>query len=357
MSVALINLLIMALAIYVLAIITDEFFVISLDQIAQKWKLPNSVAGASLMAIGSSAPELAIAMFSLFKEGGAHSDVGIGTIVGSAVFNILVITGISAIVRPARVTWLVAVRDCLIYTASIILLLVVFADGTITMLESFAFLGLYTAYIFILFQWDQFVPGEGMDVPDLVHETVEVKLSGSETNLFQTITKRVEQLIGFLAGDAHKSYIRAFLVSVLFIAGLSWVLVDSAVLFAEAVGIPPVIVALTILAGGTSVPDLISSVIVARQGRGEMAVANAVGSNIFDVLVGLGLPWLIAMVFQGAQIHVGTENLWLSVLILLATVVILFVFLTTHRLLSRFEGWILLLVYAGYVVWTWLGGG
>ena len=94
---AIISLSLMIAAIYVLAVVTDEFFIPSLDRISHRWNLPSNVAGASLMAVGSSAPELAIAFLSLFKEGGAHSDIGAGTIVGSAVFNILVITGVSAI--------------------------------------------------------------------------------------------------------------------------------------------------------------------------------------------------------------------------------------------------------------------
>jgi len=356
MEIAIISLAIMILAIYLLSVITEEFFIVSLDQISNKWRLPSNVAGASLMAVGSSAPELAIALFSLFREGGAHSDVGVGTIVGSAVFNILVITGVSAVVRPARITWQVVMRDCLIYVASILLLLVIFADGAITILEAFAFLGLYSVYIFILFQWDKFMPDEETIETEAIEEAVH-QLTTEGTRIDQKINRLLEKGLGYLTGDAHRDYIRTFVVSIVFIAAISWVLVDSAVLFAETIGIPPVIVALTILAGGTSVPDLISSIVVVRQGRGDMAVANAVGSNIFDILVGLGLPWLIALLIQGTDVHVGTENLWLSTIVLLGTVIILFVFLSTERLLSRIEGWGLLVIYAAYVVWTWLSGG
>ncbi|MCI5167445.1 MAG: hypothetical protein D3903_15460 [Candidatus Electrothrix sp. GM3_4] len=81
-------LLIMLIAIYILAIMTDEYFIPSLDHISHQLNLPHNVAGASLMAMGSSAPELAIALTALFQGGGEHSDVGIGTIVGSAVFII-----------------------------------------------------------------------------------------------------------------------------------------------------------------------------------------------------------------------------------------------------------------------------
>lgn len=355
MGAAIISLLIIFVSVYFLSIITDEFFIESLDQISQNWKLPSNVAGASLMAMGSSAPELGIALFALFTAGGSHSDIGIGTIVGSAVFNILVITGASAIVRPAKVTWQVVVRDCLVYVASIGLLLVAFADGTITILEALALLGLYAAYIFVLFQWETYVPGGEADEVNMVE--AEMSAQRQDPGLLGQISGAIAKIIGFLMGNPRRSYIRAFVVSILLIAGISWVLVQSAVLFAESLGIPPIIVALTILAGGTSVPDMISSIIVARQGRGDMAVANAVGSNIFDILVGLGLPWLLGLVILGEpSIHVGTGDLWLSTLILLGTVILLFVFLSTERLLTRLEGFILLVAYLMYVLWTWLGG-
>lgn len=354
MATAVLNLAIIALAVYLLAIVTDNFFIESLDQIARRWRLPSNVAGASLMAMGSSAPELAIALLALFIAGGAHSDVGVGTIVGSAVFNILVITGASAIVRPARVTWQVVVRDCVIYVASIGLLLIAFQDGQISVLEALTFLGVYGVYIFILFQWELFVPNNELEPVAEVEAQFE-KLR-QDPHWYYHLNTLVERVIGLPMGDPRRSYIRAFLVSILFISAISWVLVESAVDFAEAVHIPPVIVALTILAGGTSVPDLISSIIVARQGRGEMAVSNAVGSNIFDILVGLSIPWLIVLFLRGGTITVGTENLWAATIVLLGTVILLFIFLSTEHLLSRKEGWSLLAVYAGYVLWTWLGG-
>jgi Ca2+/Na+ antiporter len=121
--------------------------------------------------------------------------------------------------------------------------------------------------------------------------------------------------------------------------------------------VPPLIIALTVLAGGSSVPDLIASVLVAREGRGEMAISNAVGSNIFDICIGLGLPWLLILFVRQETITVATADLWSSTMILLLTVVILFVFLSTNRELSRKEGGVLVLLYVGYVLWIWLGSG
>jgi K+-dependent Na+/Ca+ exchanger-like protein len=343
--VALSSLAVIVLAIYLLSIITDGFFIPSLDRIAERWRMPPDVAGASLMAMGSSAPELSIALFALFGDGGAHSDVGIGTIVGSAVFNILVITGISAMARDAKITLPAIIRDTVFYLVSILVLLVVFWDGQITAPDALLFVTIYAAYLVFLL----LVPLEAVPDPGVEAEIAETEGSG----LLSRLNRGVSRAMGWLAGDPRSAYLRAFLVSILVIVGLSKLLVDMALVFSAAVGLPPVVVALTLLAGGTSAPDLIASVVVARQGRGSMAVANAIGSNIFDILVGLGIPWLIAMLFLGRpDIAVGTGDLMLSVLILMGTVMVLFGFLYTDRTLSRREGVCLVGLYLLYVLWT-----
>jgi K+-dependent Na+/Ca+ exchanger-like protein len=358
------SLLIMLIAIYILAIMTDEYFIPSLDHISGLLKLPSNVAGASLMAMGSSAPELAIAMTALFQGSGEHSDVGIGTIVGSAVFNILVITGASALARPAKITLSVVLRDCLVYVTSIVLLLITFSDGKIHPFEALTFLLLYAFYLLILYKWNSWFPEETLAAAE--HGEEENKESQDATELspgsiMGSLKHWLIKFLGIFAGKVEKSYLRVFFVSIAVIIGLSWVLVKSVIIFGDATAIPPVIVALTLLAAGTSAPDMISSVVVARQGRGDMAVANAVGSNIFDILIGLGLPWLIAMgmgMMTGGHVfvEVGTANLLSSTLVLLGTVFVLFIFLYTERTLSRKEGGILIFLYLIYVLWIVLWG-
>jgi K+-dependent Na+/Ca+ exchanger-like protein len=372
MTTVLVSLLVVIACVYALSVITDGFFVDSLDEISQRLNLPASVAGASLMAMGSSAPELAIALLALFRGSGEHSDLGIGTIVGSAVFNILVITGASALVRPAAVRFRVVLRDALFYLLSIGMLLVAFNDGHIVAYEAVAFLVLYAIYLVVLWFWRDNAPAghQAPAPPDpILDPTGQAQAAaavveqppgeGSGPHGVAIVTrplfKALPVVFGLFAGDPKKHYIRAFVVSIACVGALCWVLVEAAIELSAALSIPPVIVALTILAGGTSVPDMISSIVVSRQGRGEMAVANAVGSNIFDVLIGLGVPWLIAMWGMGQEVHVGTEGLITSTLTLLGTVFILMIFLFTGRILSRIEGGILIVLYIGYVVWTWFG--
>jgi K+-dependent Na+/Ca+ exchanger-like protein len=351
MTTIIVSLAIIVVSVYLLSIITDEYFIVSLDEISKKLRLPNNVAGASLMAMGSSAPELAIAIFALFAAGGANSDVGIGTIVGSAIFNILVITGVSAVTNPAHISWKVITRDILMYAAGVIMLLATIYDGRVTLMEASAYLLVYAIYLLILYKWDSYV--QDTDVVGIVTEEIEKERCCSD--IYHRVTTIISNGLGYLTGNARKSYLRAFFVSIAFVALISYVLAESAVAFAEAIHVPAVVVALTVLAAGTSVPDMFASIAVARQGRGDMAIANAVGSNIFDIMVGLGLPWILAMAMGSGVVHVDTAGLMTSALLLFGTVILLFIFLLTKLKLSRWEGWALLGIYAAYVAYIWLG--
>ena len=350
------------LSVVVLAVITDRFFIPSLDAISTRLKLSDEVAGASLMAMGSSAPELAIALMALFSGGGQHSDVGIGTIVGSAVFNILVITGVSAVVAGGLHIHVYAVRrDIFYYLVSIGYLALVFFDGHVSLIE--AVLGLVGYFFYLVFLALFRIALVYFKKTEDDEEEVVAGDSGAEDQaspvfaLWHRFESVVVGILGRLIGPPEKNFVWAFVVSIAFIIGLSYILVEATIVFSAGIGIPPVIVALTLLAAGTSAPDLIASVDVARAGRGGMAVANAVGSNTFDLLIGLALPWTVALAFQGlGGINVGTDDLWISIGILVATTLVLFVFLETKRDLSRREGWVLLLLYAVFVFYTLVSG-
>lgn len=337
-----------------LAVITDKFFIPSLDEISTRLRLSDEVAGASLMAMGSSAPELAIALVALFSAGGAHSDVGIGAIVGSAVFNILVITGLSAVVAGGLRIHIFAVgRDILYYLLSILYLGLVFFDGHVSLIEALLGLGGYAVYLAVLMVLkDPESYSEAKPGARAASEPAKAQAPG-----WRQLEALIEMALRRVIGAPEKNFVWAFVVSIALIVALSYALVESTILFSAAVGIPPVIVALTLLAAGTSAPDLMASVEVAREGRGGMAVANAIGSNTFDLLVGLALPWTIALSLLGlGGIDVGAGDLWTSIGILVTTTLILAAFLFSKRELSRREGWVLLALYGVFVIYT-LGNG
>jgi len=133
----------------------------------------------------------------------------------------------------------------------------------------------------------------------------------------------------------------SFILSIAWIGGFSYLMVDWAEVVGNTIGVPSDIMGLTILAAGTSVPDLLSSVIVARRGQGDMAVSSSVGSNIFDILVGLPIPWILySAVNGGISVYIGSDGLVRSLIILIVMLVL--VIASVHC-----QGWKLTKVLGG----------
>lgn len=348
------SLLVILGAVYILAIITEEFFIISLDEISSRLKLPSDVAGASLMAMGSSAPELFIALMALYL-GGAHSDIGIGTIVGSAVFNILVITGMSAVVAGTlEINPMAIGRDIIFYLGSVAILLFVFWDGNIELWEAGLMMVAYFGYLGLLWVWSQ------TNAEDAAEGTIadsHEKPKKHRRNILTRLSELLTKIFSIIMPNPKTNYVWVMIVSIGFIILLSYALVESALLLSTELGLPPLIVSLTLIAAGTSAPDLIASIDVAEDGRGTMAVSNAVGSNIFDILVGLGFPWLLTILIGGQAVMVGVDGLIESIFLLSVTVIILFIFLYTGKKLTRNEGLVLLGVYVVYVIYVIMTSG
>lgn len=339
--------LITAVLFYLLAIICDEFFVPSIDILSHKLKLSSDVAGATLLAVGSSAPELfasTIAVFGLAGKGEDIADVGAGTIVGSAIFNVLVIIGASAMFKAVKLQWIPVMRDLAFYVFTILLLLVAFNDGKVRFIEASYFLGAYLLYIFSTLMWRKWFKYE------------DVQISESFTKVEpKGITQKVKQLVGTVVPNPTKKpslYLVTFFLSIFVISAASYVLVEQLLHAADILKVNPTFLALTVLAAGTSLPDLMGSIIVARQGRGDMAVSNAIGSNIFDILFGLGAPWFVYIALNGGSISVSNDNLAASVFLLLATVVaIVFLLVIRKWRIGHRSGLLLILMYVAYVIY------
>lgn len=118
----------------------------------------------------------------------------------------------------------------------------------------------------------------------------------------------------------------------------------------DTLGIPQVVMGLTFLAAGTSVPDLLSSVIVAKQGQGDMAISSSIGSNIFDTLVGLPLPWLVYAMYSGAPVVVYAKSLTLSLAILIGMLVVVVTSVHLSKwLLTKTLGYVMFTFYFAFV--------
>ncbi len=329
----------------VLAGLTEYRFVPALEVLSERWKLSPSVAGATLMAMGSSAPELAIAFISLFSGGGEHSELGLATIVGSALFNLLVIVGVSGLAASASIRAKVFLRDAFIYAFAVAALLWVFSDGVIHLYEASILVLSYLALVIWMITNDR---------------KSNAKVAAFETNATKEVANEALSswsTLGPQVFHPQKSPLIVFIISVIAIATLCHFLIESALVIAHGMNISPTIVALTILAGGTSVPDMLASYSVARKGEGEMAVANAVGSNSFDILVGLGLPWMVAILLSAGPIHVSQGDLWTSAVLLGLSLVVVSGLLLARRKNDTISAFLFLGSYVAYCGWVWLNQG
>lgn len=326
---------------YLIAQVSDRYFVSSLDKIAHKFNMSHDMAGATLMAIGSSAPELFVAIIALLHEGG-HEEIGVGTIVGSALFNLLVIIGASVIVKDAKLQWQPILRDLLFYSIAILTLYIVFVDSIITTYESLVLISLYGTYLLAVIYWRKifkYDPGEDFEEQDEEEEKTGWRI------IFIPLDFILKKLF-----PPKKYYIVVFIFSIIFIAVLCWVLVESAIGVSNILGIPEVVIALVVLAAGTSIPDMISSIIVAKQGRGGMAMSNAIGSNIFDIFIGLGLPWFFISYMRNTDIEVENLGINESIGFLFASVVLIFLVLVFNKWqMKKPMGYFLIGSYVVYI--------
>ncbi|XP_034435644.1 sodium/potassium/calcium exchanger 4 isoform X4 [Hippoglossus hippoglossus] len=417
-----------------LAITCDEYFVTALEKICEKLDLSEDVAGATFMAAGSSAPELFASVIGVFIT---HGDVGVGTIVGSAVFNILCIIGVCGIFAGQVVilTWWAVFRDSFYYTLSVLALIAFIYDGKIVWWESLVLVVMYAGYILVMkfnssmqrffmgtkkkknvangnaaasSEMEDVKPtkpysrGSVVMVDEIMHDSpskfrfpeagLRVMVTshfGPKTRLrmasrliiteklvqaangveTQVIDGKVEIENGNVPEDKpteteenvtispfhlptgigsrfkwliswplllllyltvpncakprwERFFMLSFILSTVWIAVFSYFMVWMVTVIGYTLGIPDVIMGITFLAAGTSVPDCIASLIVARQGLGDMAVSNTIGSNVFDILVGLGVPWAIQTmcVSYGSVVMINSRGLLYSVVLLLGSV-------------------------------------
>lgn len=341
------NLVVMLVTFYVLARICSKYFIPSLDSVAKRLGLSSEAAGATLMAVGSSLPEFSIAILALFRAGN-HGSIGIGTIVGSAVYNILVIIGAAVFVHGVKIMWQPIVRDMIFYSITIVFLIVSFWDGKVALFEASCFVVLYVSYVIAVINWQKWL---GYSTNPLVVAKVAVKkLEHRKT--FSLITKVIDKLLSFTFFP-ERHFVLVFLTSLIWISITSWVLVDTTIAIASILGVSEVIISLTILAIGTSIPDTLSGIVVAKEGRVDMAISNAIGSNVFNISFALGVPWLIMFALGTKIILIEAENLFSSLVVLFASIfLVLFLFLLKKWRLGKGSGVFLIAVYIIYLLWV-----
>lgn len=278
------------------------------EALAQRMNIPQIVIGLTVVAFGTSMPEFFVSFVSALK---GTSDLAIGNIVGSNIFNAMLIVGIAAMVAPMVITKATVKKDIPFALFSSLLLLVLCYDGTISRMDSLIMLVAFGAFMVYTLR----LAKKG-------------KAEEGDTKKNYTITKSVLMVvIGLCCLISGSDF---------FVRGAQEI--------AKSLGVSEAVIGLTIVAGGTSLPELATSVVAARRGRSGIAIGNVIGSNVFNILMILGVTGVICPM----QIQ-GITMVDFSMMIL--SMVLLWLFSFTKYTIARWEGAVLSLIYIGYIGW------
>lgn len=297
------------LAGFVLLIKGADWFVDGASGIAAKLGIPQLVIGLTIVAMGTSAPEAAVSISAALK---GNAEITIGNIVGSNILNILIILGITSVIVAVKVAdSTIKYEMPFMIAITAVLLLFGYTGGNITFIEGILFWVLFILYLIYLFAM------------------AKKNKEAAEENIEE---KPVWKLIVFI------------LLGLFMIVFGSNISVDGASAIAKAIGISERFIGLTIVALGTSLPELVTSVAAARKGKADIAIGNIVGSNIFNILFVVGTTALITPV-------VFASNFIIDTTVAIAAGVLLLIGVFRKKELGRVMGIIMLLCYVGYFIY------
>ena len=297
---------------FIMLIKGADWFVDGAVGIAEKLGIPQLVIGLTIVAMGTSAPEAAVSISAALK---GSADITIGNIVGSNIMNILIILGLSAVVTSLAVAKSTIRYEIPFVIAITLILMFMGQDGTISLAEGiilWVIFLIYLGYLFVLAK-----KGEGIieeDEPDKKTLTI------------------------------PKSILFIVIGVALIIAGSS-LAVDAATELARFFGLSERFIGLTIVALGTSLPELVTSVVAARKGDADIAIGNIVGSNIFNILFVVGTSALIVPIPFATAFNI-------DFIVATAAVVMLLVCCLIKKSLNRISGLLMLIAYVAYFVFV-----
>ena len=280
--------------------------------IARKAGISEFVIGLTIVGFGTSCPELVVSLTGALQ---GNADISVGNVVGSNVFNTLLILGLTAVIAPVAVTRSNRRRD--IPIALLVTLLFAAAaltDGRITRVEGIVFLLVFAAYMYYCFKSDQ---GADEEAEEKVH------------SIFMAIVLVFAGLAGLIFGGQ--------------------LFVNNATAIARALHVSDKFIAITLLAGGTSFPELATCIVAAAKKKDQLALGNVLGSNVFNILLILGTSAVV--------IPLSTVALtWVDLGVLLSSAALIWVWTYTgHRdRIDRWEALLMLLLFFGYYAWLFM---
>ena len=307
----------------VFLVLGAELLVRGASRLAAALGIPPLIIGLTVVAFGTSAPELAVSVKAALA---GQAGIAVGNIVGSNIFNVLFILGISAMIVPLAVSKQLIKFDVPFMIFLSLSTLFFALDGYFSRVEGMIWLSGLIAYIaFLIYK-------------------------GRQDNR-QTATELDSEIAALLGDSTEKAAwlknLGFILVGLtLLVLGSRW-LVDSAVIFAKDLGVSEVVIGLTIVAAGTSLPEVVTSIIAAIRGERDIAVGNVVGSNIFNIMAVLGIASIVAP--AGIPVEASTLRFDLPVMIGVALACLPIFF--TGATISRSEGGLLLAYYVAYTAY------
>ncbi len=307
----------MILAGLVFLILGAEGLVRGSSAVALKLGLSPLVVGLTVVAYGTSMPELIVSIKAALA---GQSGIAVGNVVGSNIFNIGVILGIAAIIYPIKVNFQLVKIDVPIMIFATLLAMFFFRDGSLARWEA----GVLFAGI-LGYSVGSVIYAKKTTTPDITAE-FEESLERPAKPVWVDVAYILAGLIALVVG--------------------SRLLVDGSVSLARGFGVNEAIIGLTIVAFGTSTPELAASIVAALKKEPDIAIGNIVGSNICNLLCILGAAGLIAPISSGGVA-------WIDMSVMLGLSLLLVPILWTGFVIKKWEGWVLLGIYACYLVWLW----
>ena len=289
---------------FVLLVKGADFFVDGAAGIAARFGIPQLIIGLTIVAMGTSAPETAVSITAAFK---GNADISIGNVVGSNIMNVLVILGLASVIVSIRVAKSTVYYEIPFMILITVVLLVLGLDGTVGRVDGmilWALFLLYLTYLLIMAKRNKEDEEETKDI---------------------SILKALLYTVGG---------------AVMIILGSDFA-VESAGTIAKMFGMSDRLIGLTIIALGTSLPELVTSVSAARKGNADIAIGNIVGSNVFNILFVIGTSALII------PIHFAS-NFRMDAVIATGAAILLLLCSIKNKKLDRFAGILMLMGYAGY---------
>lgn len=303
---------------FILLVKGADFFVDGAASVAKMLKIPSLIVGLTVVAMGTSLPECSVSIVSSMN--GSNS-LAISNAIGSNIFNLMVVCGVCTLFVPLKVDRTTLKRDFPIsILCAAVLVALAYTGGTLDRIEGVVLLVLFVAFIIMLIKSAMAARNKGMAID-------------SEDDNKKVLP--VWMCVVFIIGGG---------VAIKFGGDM---VVDSAVTIARMANITETVIGLTIVALGTSLPELVTSVVAAKKDEVDMAVGNVIGSNVFNILLVLGVASTIS------PISFVNDNLY-DTFILIAFSIIVWLLAWTKGRINRIEGVSMLTMFAGYMVYIFV---